>query len=69
MPIITLMNTQEYARNKRVSRVTVWRKVKEGVLDCYSIPGSKKKWFADSSLNMYQAEQRLLDEILTVDTL
>lgn len=68
MSKIDLLNTSEYSKCKKVSRVTVWRRVRDGILDCYYISGSKRKWFVKKEPKIFETEQKFLDELLTVET-
>lgn len=67
MSIIKLLNTKQYAEKKHISRVTIWRQARNGLLDCYTLPGSCKKWYVEKEPSRYNLEQNILDEILTVD--
>ena len=69
MAVIKLLNTSEYAKKRKVSRITIWRMVKDELLDCYILPDSRKKWFAEKEPDIYKTEQKFLDEILTVNTI
>ena len=68
MAKIFLLNTKQYAQKKNVSRVTIWRRVRDGVLDCYFLPGSKRPWFAEKDPDVFKTEQKFLEEILAVET-
>jgi len=69
MAKIKLLSTKEYAKKKDISRVTVWRRTKNGVLDYYILPGSKKRWFAEKGPDIFRTEQKFLDEILSIETI
>ena len=47
---IKLLNIKDYAEYLGVSRQTVWRWVKGDSLDYFTLPGSKKKWFATEDI-------------------
>lgn len=69
MSSIKLLNTQNFAKLKGISRGTVWRRVKNGALDCYLLPGSSKKYFVAELPNIRRAEEQFLEELLKVETL
>ncbi|MFA6944269.1 MAG: hypothetical protein WC220_00080 [Pedobacter sp.] len=67
MAKITLINTQNYARKKKLSRTTVWRRACNGEIDYYLLPGSKKRWFIEKEPSIFRVEQKMLNEILNVE--
>lgn len=59
---IKLINTKEYARKKKLSRTTIWRRANNGELDYYVLPGNEKKFFAEKEPSIFRTEQKMLDE-------